>query len=91
VLIVGQAERMRMPVIYASREFVDVGGLMTYSVNYPDLYRRAAGLVDKIFKGVRPGDLPVEQADQARASGQPQDGAGDRSRTAAMLLARAKR
>jgi len=61
VLIVGQAERMRMPVIYASREFVDVGGLMTYSVNYPDLYRRAAGLVDKIFKGVRPGDLPVEQ------------------------------
>jgi putative tryptophan/tyrosine transport system substrate-binding protein len=61
VLIVEQAERMRMPVIYASREFVDVGGLMTYSVSYLDLYRRAAGLVDKIFKGVRPGDLPVEQ------------------------------
>jgi putative ABC transport system substrate-binding protein len=60
-LIVDQAARARLPAIYASREFVDAGGLMTYSVSYPDLYYRAAGLVDKIFKGAQPGDLPVQQ------------------------------
>ena len=48
--------------IYATREFVDAGGLMSYAVSYPDLYRRAAGYVDRIFKGARPADLPVEQA-----------------------------
>jgi putative tryptophan/tyrosine transport system substrate-binding protein len=47
--------------IYATREFVDAGGLMSYAVSYPDLYRRAAGYVDRIFKGARPADLPVEQ------------------------------
>jgi putative ABC transport system substrate-binding protein len=51
----------RLPSIYASREFVKVGGLMTYGPSYPDLYRRAAAYVDKIVKGARPGDLPVEQ------------------------------
>jgi putative ABC transport system substrate-binding protein len=60
-LIVDSAAQMKIPAIYASREFVDAGGLMTYSVSYPHLYYRAAGLVDKIFKGARPGDLPVEQ------------------------------
>jgi putative ABC transport system substrate-binding protein len=60
-LIIDHAARTRIPAVYASREFVDAGGLMTYSVSYPDLYYRAAGLVDKIFKGARPGDLPVEQ------------------------------
>jgi putative ABC transport system substrate-binding protein len=60
-LIIDRIAKMRMPAMYASREFVDVGGLMTYSTNYPDLYYRAAGVVDKIFKGARPGDLPVEQ------------------------------
>jgi putative tryptophan/tyrosine transport system substrate-binding protein len=60
-LIVEEVARLRIPAIYASREFVDAGGLMTYSVSYPHLYRRAAGLVDKIFKGARAGDLPVEQ------------------------------
>jgi putative ABC transport system substrate-binding protein len=60
-LIIAEAARLRIPVVYASREFVDAGGLMTYSVSYPSLYRRAAGLVDKIFKGARAGDLPVEQ------------------------------
>jgi putative ABC transport system substrate-binding protein len=60
-LIIEEAARLRIPVVYASREFVDAGGLMTYSVSYPSLYRRAAGLVDKIFKGARAGDLPVEQ------------------------------
>ena len=55
------AAQTRLPAIYASKEFVDAGGLMTYGVSYPHLYYRAAGLVDKILKGARPEDLPVEQ------------------------------
>jgi putative tryptophan/tyrosine transport system substrate-binding protein len=51
----------RLPVIYASREFVEAGGLIAYGVSYPDLYRRAATFVDKIFKGAKPADLPIEQ------------------------------
>ena len=59
---VAQLEVMhRLPAIYASREFVDAGGLFSYSVHYPDLYRRAATYVDKIFKGAKPAELPVEQ------------------------------
>jgi len=60
-LIADLALREHLPTIYASREFVEAGGMMTYGVSYPDLYRRAAGLVDKIFKGAKPSDLPVEQ------------------------------
>ena len=59
--VVELAAQQRLPVIYATREFVDAGGLMTYGVNYSDLYRRAATYVDKIFKGAKPADLPVEQ------------------------------
>ena len=55
------ATKHRLPAIYASREFVDGGGLISYGVSYPDLYYRAAGHVDKIFKGKKPGDIPVEQ------------------------------
>ncbi len=55
------AAKHRLPAIYASREYVDVGGLISYAAHYPDLYRRAAAHVDKIFKGVKPADLPVEQ------------------------------
>jgi putative ABC transport system substrate-binding protein len=46
---------------YATREFVDAGGLMSYAANYTDLYRRAAIYVDKIFKGANPSELTVEQ------------------------------
>ena len=60
-MIVILSERQHLPTIFASREYAEVGGLMTYGVSYPDLYRRAAGFVDKIFKGARAGDLPVEQ------------------------------
>jgi putative ABC transport system substrate-binding protein len=50
-----------MPAIFASREHVEAGGLMSYGANFPDLYRRAAEHVDKILRGTRPGDIPVEQ------------------------------
>jgi putative ABC transport system substrate-binding protein len=59
--IVDLAMKYRLPAIYSSREFVDVGGLISYGVSYPDLYRRAATYVDKILKGTKPADLPVEQ------------------------------
>jgi putative ABC transport system substrate-binding protein len=55
------AVKSRLPAIYPFREFVEVGGLMSYGANVPDLYRRAAGYVDRILKGTRPGDLPVAQ------------------------------
>ena len=58
-LIVELAAKYRLPAMYASTEFV--GGLASYGVNYPDHYRRAATFVDKIFKGAKPADLPVEQ------------------------------
>jgi putative ABC transport system substrate-binding protein len=60
-LIVGLANHYRIATIYGSREFVDAGGLAVYGVSYPDLYYRAAGLIDKIIKGALPADLPVER------------------------------
>jgi putative ABC transport system substrate-binding protein len=59
--IVALAAKHRLPTMYVSREFVDAGGLMSYGVSYPQLYYRAASYVDRIFKGAKPGDLPVEQ------------------------------
>ena len=51
----------RLPTIAASREFVEAGSLMSYGPNVPDLFRRAGDYVDKILRGAKPGDLPVEQ------------------------------
>ena len=51
----------RLPTMYVQREFVETGGLMSYGPNYPDLNRRAADYVDKILRGTKPADLPVEQ------------------------------
>ena len=59
--IVDLAAKHRLPATYPGREFVDAGGLMGYGVNYPHLYRRAATFVDKILKGAKPGDLPIQQ------------------------------
>jgi putative ABC transport system substrate-binding protein len=53
--------RNRLPAAYPAREFVEAGGLIAYAVNYPELYFRFARFVDKIFKGAKPGELPVEQ------------------------------
>ena len=55
------AVKSRLPVIYGESEHVEAGGLMTYGVSITDLFRRAATYVDKILKGVKPADLPVEQ------------------------------
>jgi putative ABC transport system substrate-binding protein len=55
------AAKNRLPSSYASREAVEAGGLMSYGTSVPDLFRRAAGYVDKIFRGASPADLPVEQ------------------------------
>jgi putative ABC transport system substrate-binding protein len=60
--IVELAGKHRMPAIYFSKEFVDEGGLMFYGADHEDLYRKAAHYVDRILKGKKPDDLPVQQA-----------------------------
>ena len=57
----GLAARARLPAMYIRRDFVDAGGLMSYGTDFSALWRRAAAYVDKILKGARPADLPVEQ------------------------------
>ena len=59
--VVNLAAKSRLPAIYADKNWTDAGGLMSYSTNTVDVYRRAAGYVDKILKGAKPADLPVEQ------------------------------
>jgi putative ABC transport system substrate-binding protein len=59
--LVDLAAKNRLPAVYQSRESVDAGGLMSYGPNFADLFRRAATYVDKILKGAKPADLPVEQ------------------------------
>ena len=55
------AARNRVPAIYAFREAVDAGGLMSYGPNIQDMYRRSAVYVDRILRGAKPADLPIEQ------------------------------
>jgi putative ABC transport system substrate-binding protein len=51
----------RLPTVHGLREYVEAGGLMSYGVNWPELFRRTADYVDKILRGVKPADIPVEQ------------------------------
>jgi putative tryptophan/tyrosine transport system substrate-binding protein len=51
----------RLPTIYGVREYVEAGGLVSYGPNFADLFRRSADLVDKILRGAKPGDIPIEQ------------------------------
>jgi putative tryptophan/tyrosine transport system substrate-binding protein len=59
--IAALAAKSRLPTIYGMREYVEAGGLMSYGASGTDLFRRAAAYVDKILKGAKPGDLPMEQ------------------------------
>jgi putative ABC transport system substrate-binding protein len=59
--LVDLAAKNRLPAVYTSRDYADAGGLMSYGPNLADLFRRAATYVDRILKGAKPGDLPVEQ------------------------------
>ena len=59
--LVELAVKHQLPAMYGAREFVDAGGLISYGPDYPDLYRRSATYLDKIFRGAKPADLPVEQ------------------------------
>jgi putative ABC transport system substrate-binding protein len=55
------AQDARLPTIFGAREYVDAGGLLSYGPNWTDLFRRAAEQVDKILRGAKPADIPVEQ------------------------------
>jgi len=59
--LVDLAAKNRLPAVYAQREFVEAGGLMSYGPSLADLFRRAATYVDKILKGAKPSDLAVQQ------------------------------
>jgi len=74
-LIITLAAQHRLPAVYTTRYFVADGGLMSYGPDRIDLYRRAAGYVDRILKGEKPADLPVS-ADQVRTGDQPENGKG---------------
>jgi putative ABC transport system substrate-binding protein len=60
--VIELAARHRLPAMYDDREFVEAGGLMAYGANLDDLYRRAAAYADRVLKGARPADLPIERA-----------------------------
>ena len=60
--VIALAAAARVPAIYPEREYADDGGLIAYGANIPDTFRRAAGYVDQILRGTRPGDLPIEAA-----------------------------
>ena len=82
-LIITLAARHRLPAVYPSGPYVTAGGLISYGPDLIDQYRRAAGYVDRILKGEKPADLPVQAPTKYRAGHQPQDRQGARPRSAA--------
>ena len=78
--IVALAAKLRLPAVYPRRVYVESGGLVSYGFDVVDQFHRAAGYVDRILKGEKPADLPVQAADQIRAGDQPQDREGARPR-----------
>ena len=87
--IIALAGRHRLPSVYAFRYHVVSGGLASYGVDNIDLFRRAAWYVDRIIKGQKPAELPVQNADQVPAGDQPQDRQGARPRTCRRRCSRA--
>ena len=77
--VIDLAAHSRLPAMYPLRNFVDAGGLMSYGINIADLWRRAATYVDKILKGAKPADLPVEQPIKFELVLEPQDRQGARA------------
>src|SRR5262245_57524424 len=73
----------RLPTIFNARSFVQAGGLISYGPNFSHQFRRTAELVDKILRGTKPADIPVEQPDQIRTGHQSHDSKGARPRSAA--------
>ena len=82
-LIIALAARHRLPAVYPYRYFVAGGGLISYGPDLIDQYRRAAGYVDRILKGEKPADLPVQAPTKYELVDQPQDRKGARPRRAA--------
>jgi len=85
--IIALAAHNRLPTVYWSRDLVDAGGLMAYGTNIPEIHRRAATFVDKILKGARPGDLPVEQPTKFELVINPENGEDARSGDSAVAAA----
>jgi ABC-type uncharacterized transport system substrate-binding protein len=83
-LIVTLAAHHRLPAVYSDRIFVSAGGPSSYSPDRVDQYRRAAGYVDRILKGEKPGDLPVQAPHEVRIGDQPQVRQGTWSNRAAI-------
>ena len=83
------AIKSRLPSVYSIREFVDAGGLMSYGADLADSYRRVACYVDKILKGAKPADLPVEQPTKFELVINLKDGEADRSDDSAESTGRA--
>ena len=87
--LVAAAARQRIPTLYFRREFADVGGLITYGTNFPELFRVVGVYAGRILKGEKARRFAGPAADQIRIGHQSQDRQGARPRRAAALLARA--